>query len=433
MPESTPPYPLVKAVVRGWYAKFLDSLERPITQTKMAKDMDISASAFSNYLNGLSCPASEQIELLTTYFAPLLGKKKESLFRELEKAIKAETPQTPDPAEAIFNSRRRLKVGVAPCGPLGWGGASSGFFSELLRNWSNSVGLQCDIEQVVLEELEEKLCTKGNLDIAAAIPAAPERARRMRFLLTPISIPMNAVYVVDNLKRLGLGADFATDIADYLAEGSRSTRTGVREKIRPLLAKSDMGSIRLRFLPEDHAPKVESQRYDPEVFARFVSDTTQKPYLPLAFVDERRCAEVIQEISGNPNTESLQPVLLFDPERGPSRMPQHRLGIAVSRRHQEWWEFLRRSFALYLRSETKSLANSYSRLWSELREAYWTVFALQSELATTKSLSSCGPDFWLWQLKDELDRRDDWKPIVWGALEDAGLSGELPTSGRPEV
>lgn len=314
----------------------------------VARQLGVSASAFSAWKLGQRAPSPSHAQMLATRLHPENDADREDFLARLLEAAGSNEATTVDPLDAVLQARRPIRVAYVDQGRDGFFG---GYFYLVFNRFLRFAGLTC--EWVPLGE--GRGAEKGTLDADVAIDfvGTPRRSVRHKFFHTSFRTTVNAVYMPSR----GVDADRVGPLLGL--QGTPTTNRLVSNLPFELAYHPDeLGGYYLeRVLSLQPALGVHRVPYfsiDGYVQALLNSTT---PVVVVA--EESFCFEVASRLLEQGEDAALAEAR-FDSRPKPAlRFP---LGLAVHRLHDDWVDFIFDAFSMYLLNDAPFCATELARL-----------------------------------------------------------------------
>jgi hypothetical protein len=348
-----------------------------IQRQDVARELQVAKSAVSAWFAARQVPRDRYLDGLAKVYSGGSRPLYEQYREQLSRAAQTEAPS----GQAMMVGQQRLNAIErmrAPGGSLNIGivrfSHFSSFFEDVLETFAKYCSVVPFLQEIPIDNTIDVI-ENGDVDIAAAFFATPDRAIRLRFIPTPLKVGVNAITFGIFARAVNRG-DFSLN------------KESTALPIVPIANPKEVGDLYARyFLGYRHEIIPSSYSVDGftdallKEFSLWMQDQEQP--LPVVFVDELMALQIHQELLNRlikrhecPDNISIRTVgvpillmgnsLLFEHGSAPELHPNYNVSMCVARQSPELFEFLTEAWSIFLRSNINYMISRYCRLYNDM-------------------------------------------------------------------
>ncbi|HEX7241236.1 MAG TPA: helix-turn-helix transcriptional regulator [Longimicrobiaceae bacterium] len=203
------------------------------------------------------------------------------------------------------------------------------------------------------------LLKKDQTHAVLGLLATPDRLATMQFLLTPITIGLNAV-TGRKISDTDVGRVHGILVGEQVSDSQM-------ERVRPLVFPEEAGHLYTTRTLGWHQDRMELYRgeFSAEAFAERLAEWgargREEPILT-ALLDEYTCFEIAAEMSERDSPHTL----VFNPLD--NELPRYPLGIALKRGDRAVRDYVEEALSTFLDADYEWVAKEYTSLFTRLKE-----------------------------------------------------------------
>lgn len=349
--------------------------------------------------------------------------RKAEFIEKLKRAVQLDSGRTGRSArgEVIPEKLRVATVDYIP-----FSGHKECFFDDVFRRFLAfaSIGSDDPFPTIRIEDVEARLADghPQQVDVVLGILATPDRTRFMRFFPSPVRVPLNAAFLVPQVKGQenqpldqGVKKKFVRD-ALLNSAGSQVT-----QKVRPIAVVGEVGGLYAKhFLNLNQGSQwVTCKSYSPKEYLSELQTSAKASSngaTPIVLADDLMCRRIVKAIENAGSSGQLAEDYSTWPTTGTGQLPTYRLTIAMNRERQELWNFLAESLEIYLTSNVEQVKSAYMNLRESLKTMPDALQLQQKEADTCLSLRE--------PFNRAVPPTDPWYPMVTRAAFSIGANNE---------